>query len=376
MHKSLDKLILRTQIGGVGRIDEFDSLRFFGALCVMIYHYCQNAPLIGQRFTGIFQFPFSLGGQCAYLFFILSGFLMQEKYREKIGDYFNFMWNRMRFLVIPVFLTKLLDIVLIFILLKLYSTDLLNNYNATMGLSPVNFSNIITDFQVIGVSWITGTFYNSVTWFVSILFLCYTVFWILKKIFISIEEPIWIFLMLTGYYLWFYSKFTNHIWIGIGLTFFSIGCLLNKIDRHMVSKECYATLILLNTATAILLIIMTFLGEMGTVFGSTAITVGFFFFPLSVILAFRFRPISRLLRIPALVSLGKCSMAVFLLHFIILRLLVWIDIAAGDVIEFNSLKVLCVYILTVIGISLLWNYLIENKLNHYIIEKLLGNYPG
>lgn len=186
-----------------------DLLKIAGSILIVFHHYCQ---MTGTRFTkginfldGIFPF-----GYIVELFFLISGFLMY-KYAGRIttGEtgfrkFFISRYSRLIPLVaVSVISYALFDHYVFF--------RVTGNYFG--GTAPTAWG-VVLGMLGLQAGWTSETIYmiNNPTWYVSVLLLCYVVFYFLTEICARKNKSPWKFyviMALTGAVDWCISNMTG-----------------------------------------------------------------------------------------------------------------------------------------------------------------------
>lgn len=104
--------------------------------------------------------------------------------------------------------------------------------------------------------------------------------------------------------------------------------------------------------------------------GQVSVSMGYFVFPALLLVAIGHNPLSKILSNKLLSGLGRFSMGIYLLHMIMMKLLIVYNILTGERIDFASFKVLSIYVMAVVGVSILWHMFIEKELSSKVIRIL------
>lgn len=144
--------------------DSLYALRGAGILCIILYH---SGIYWNEIFSNAFSFLYSYGGQIGNaFFFMLSGFLLAYTNREKIQreqmNFSTFIKKRLLKIYPLYFLVNVVCIVVIGIIIR-----------KTVG----SLKQIVLNSLLIHWGWVeTVSPLNGPCWFLSVIFLCYIIF--------------------------------------------------------------------------------------------------------------------------------------------------------------------------------------------------------
>lgn len=152
------------------RILQFDGLRFIAIIIIVLGHVGEGYGRQLEPVFGLAYYHVAVG-TCA--FFMLSGFLIALTYKQKILDGLSFKkFFTKRFMqMYPMYFLGTTVMILILILFK-------NFY-------LLNVKTVLMSELMIACGWITGgtdAVFNGVTWFMSVLLLCYIIYWIIMAV--------------------------------------------------------------------------------------------------------------------------------------------------------------------------------------------------
>ena len=181
-----------------------ELLRILAITCILFHHY--------QQLTGVYypeglnfyngRFPFQY---LVELFFLLSGFLAARYIPQIVAGlrFVPFIAGRIRRLFPGMVLSVFVCYVLMYIYYRQYG-------NYWMDI-PINKGRLLVTMLGMGSGWfVSGTQINGPTWYVSVLFLCLILFYVLTMRENKNGIPIWccyLFMVLLGTAVWiFISK--------------------------------------------------------------------------------------------------------------------------------------------------------------------------
>ena len=246
------------------------------------------------------------------MFFLLSGFLLSWGYREKI---------RLQQIPFSAFLHRRLA--------KFYPIYLISNAAALIvaifryGFSVIDLRKVaFTLLLQMGGGLEDGNPYNSPTWFLSALFVCYIAYYLIashaKKT--AHYSLLIVFGIVWGFALLRMQRSLPFCYPGNGLAFlnFFIGCGLAEIC-HVFPSLLRRNLPLQAAVLAGLLLCAFLLLKYNfeVVCGDTYAAFSFLLCPLIFYLALAEGPCSRILQCKPLVSLGNISVSIFFWHLVV-----------------------------------------------------------
>lgn len=293
------------------RKQQFHSLTALKGLFILVIVF-HNTLSIHPLFDSIpgSSFITLFGGDLGNsMFFILSGFLLSYGYRERIAggavSFRDYLLRR---------------------LWKLYPMYLLTNAVSLLiaivqhGISAINLKKIIfTLLLQIGGGLEGGNPYNSPTWFLSALFVCYISFFFICY---YAKKPTQylcavVFGIIWGYYLQMADRNIPFCYAstGLGLMNFYIGCFLANIT---LSRQDFYKKRLWVQAGSIcsLLFFFCLMLRYGVeiICGDVAVAFSFLICPMFLYLALADGPCAALLRKKPFVWLGNISLSLFFWH--------------------------------------------------------------
>lgn len=289
---------------GGGRIREIDGISGILALVIVIYHYGHFSPFLEGNpypFNRMLAIVYQYGYLCVDFFFILSGFVIEYSYGERISKitFRDFIIKRIRRLY-PLYL--LTTLVVGGLQLVYYS------YEQAFFCHPISLWGLVLHIfglQNAGFSELT---FNGPAWYVGILVLMYILYFggqrYLKSsitVMIGILLGACIVCLNCGYPLINYN-------VGRGVVGFFIGVLLCRfnaiyqVNLHVV----FGTLFLMSA-------LMVIFGA--SIIGNVVLFYAIVFWPLLLLFFLHNQWMTALLRTPIFLFLGKISYDVFLWHF-------------------------------------------------------------
>lgn len=320
---------------------------------IIVFHNTLAIQPLFDWFPGS-SFIILFGGQLGNsMFFILSGFLLTYSYRERIAAgtlaFRDYLLRRLKKLYPLYFLSNIASVIISI---------------AKYGMSAISLEKIAMTFLLqIGGGLKDGNPYNSPTWFVSALFVCYIAFFVLC--YYSKNSTQYYGAIAFGI-AWGYTLMQAQLSIpfcyaenGTAFLNFFIGCALAEIyPRIRVKTHKW-----LQPVSIISLLFSVFLllrYGVEIICGDTHVAFAFVICPLILYLAFSDGLCSKILQLKPFVGLGRISTSVFFWHLVIYYLfcmLLEAVIPGGQLQESHYL----VYILLLLMGSLLSHRLLEKN---------------
>ena len=311
------------------------------------------------------------------LFFIISGFFMAKKYESldlKSIRFTSYISSRFSKLYIPVALSKVIGISIMSIKNCFFSEIVIHNITF---LKP-NMYDIIVDFSLFDYGLVsTSSKYNGVTWFISILFLCYLLFYIIETRKCS-STLCYLFLFFLGWYVIprgnYEMPFFNSL-SGIGYMNFVMGIFLNRLSKEITRHKAEIFVYISFAIVVICYMIGCTIG-FEEILGNSRLACSLFVFPVIVLSFIHIKPLIKLFTFRPLVILGKLSMSIYLLHYLILIIFLMADQCLKLGINFGSRKILLTYLCIVGIISAIWYLIVEQKLTSCFIRHLTERFSS
>jgi len=285
------------------------SLKGLFILLIAVHNTLSVTPL----FSGVPGVPFVIlfGGKLGNsMFFILSGFLLSAAYKDRIRE---------RRVLFGDYLLRRLK--------KLYPMYILSNLAAFViaftryGVSAIHVEKMI--FTVLlqeggGIG--SNGPYNSPTWFLSALFVCYILFFgICYFSKTSTQYRISVTVAVIGGYILLtqdpalpFLRAEN----GIACMNFFLGCIFSE-GYPLISEKQHRWLqpLVLVSVPLLLGLMLSFGVEI--IAGDVNVCFGFVLCPMILYLALSKGPVARILEQKCLVALGKISSSIFFWHLVI-----------------------------------------------------------
>ena len=331
----------------------FDAVTGLKGICIILivfYHTLPQTTLIDKiPFTSFIRI---YGGNLGnYMFFMISGFLIANGYRDRIAareiSFGTFLLRRLR---------------------KLYPLYILSNLVMLIGEvmaygpSAIKLNKIV--FTVLlqsggGLEQMPP--YNGSTWFLSALFVCYIAYFFVAY---SAKNRTSYRCFLCLGILWGYSRlfggWDSPICFGRNgesfLTFF-LGCALAEMLPYLtqnVWKWLQPAAVLILAGSGFLL--MRYGVEI--ISGDSRVAFAFLICPLVICLAVGDNPISRFLKLKPVLYLGKLSISIYFWHVAIYNLFMYIYRTAAYGTELGSMQYL-LYIVIMLILSALSQRFLE-----------------
>ena len=275
-------------------------------LVVAFYHTLPSTPLMDAipLSAMIRYFGGSLGNS---VFFMISGFLMVNAYRDRIRSgsipFGTFVYKKIGKFYGMYLLTNILSMILRIL---------------RYGLSSVNLHDAAMILLLQDGGLLRGSYpYNGPTWFVSMLLVCNMVFF--AVCYLSKNRTAYC-CGLAGVIVWGYIALTHdykfpvvHTLMGVGLVNFFLGCALAEVYSY-ISRETHkwlSPLTLLGLAFAGFLMLKN---GVDNALGSQLPGIAFGLSPMIVYSSLTNPLVSRLLSSKPMKALGKISISVFFWH--------------------------------------------------------------
>lgn len=281
------------------------GLRGLFILMIVIHH---MEGYFGAPFSSYLHLPYRWGGVMGNsFFFMLSGFVISYGYREKILQgqtaFGGFIRKRLA-KVYPMYLIT--DLVQACFLV----------YEQGMIL---NFRSIMPNVFMITTGWVDDIYpYNVSCWFVSVLFLCYILYYVLcrlpkghpgRLLYFEIGMVLWGYLLLSRG--WDFPFCYSHDGEGI-LNFFG-GCVLYEVYEKNGERGNRRLTGLLSGSLAVFMF-LAYQAGFEQFSGDSRLPFAFLVSPAAILLALEVRWIGNVLKSPLPAKLGQISMNVFYWH--------------------------------------------------------------
>lgn len=292
--------------------EKFHSITALKGIFILVIAF-HNAMLITPLFDRIpgTAFITVFGGALGNsMFFILSGFLISYSYRARIMSrslsFKEYLSGRVKKLY-PMYLAT--NIIALIIAILQY------------GMSAINLKKIVFTFMLQNGGGLGNENpYNSPTWFVSTLFVCYVAYFVLAHYSRSIKHYHYglTFSIILGYTLMNTALQIPFCYPanGIGLMNFGIGCVLAEV-YPLISHKVHRWLRPVSFITVCLLLFLFLRYGTEIICGDINTAFAFVVNPLIFYLAIADGLCSGILRLKPFVCLGQISMFVFYWHLVI-----------------------------------------------------------
>jgi peptidoglycan/LPS O-acetylase OafA/YrhL len=361
-----------------GRYSALDGIRGIAALIIaFIWHYQHFSPEI-YPFSKILYWPYHFGWAMVDLFFILSGFIFFNIYREKISDgklsikefavlRFSRLYPLHWLALIIIFVTQIFRKLLNF-------PSFLSTYRQDMGFFLLNI-------PMLQNGWLTTKFsYNGPSWSVSIEIMMYLLFFAVfyhsrftKKYVVYCLLLVYLGLIITrsGQDTAFFNGQVSR-----GLMGFFIGCITGEINNFCNKNKKYGLIftVLCSIAVVFLIVFPVIYGY--RILKNWLLVYTFTFFPAFVFLVIKIKILSWFFSINLLVYLGKLSYSIYLLHYPVQLIIKTLDEYFGLNINYSSKIFFLVFIGSTITVSHFTHYYFEKPIQNYIRKKYKAKYNG
>lgn len=353
------------------RIKSIDSLR--GIACCIIaffWHYQNMQPKsAGVPLYGIFHSFYDYGQYFVELFFMISGFVMAYCYREKIESgegFFEYLSKRYKHLYPLFFITLLVTAVLqvfyyhIFGAFYVYKCSVWHFILNLLGLQSGWFS---MDQSFNGPAWCI-----SVEIFLYILFYITTYFTRKDKNYYTITNLFVFFAAIIFMYLNRFNLPILNMFVMRGVACFYGGVLIcelnDRIDCKKKEKFALGSFIIL-IVFRICLAVMPYGFWDNESYGQLCLIL--FQWPIVLFAVINCKGIKRVLEIKPLQFLGRISMNIFLWHIPIQIIIKIADKVGHIAIDYSSVVLLGIYIIAVLLISVVSDYIGQKGKRNYFL---------
>lgn len=350
-----------------------DGLKGISALIIAFaWHYQHFLNFKPELYPLLKYIPFSAlhGGWLVELFFILSGLGMSIGYKDKIiNNQITFpAYIRRRILkVYPLFILTTFIVVVLELLIKykIGSTFVYPNFDTYHLILNV----LLLQDGLLGMEWSL----NSPSWCISILMVCYTVyFWILK---FAKSRTDYIFKYLACFFIGAFIFKVYFLWpqlnlpfinmlVGRGLMGFFMGALVWELYCLKLKYRQYYTW----GGLALLLISYLLFRKWGmSVIAADGFSLGMAlvlgYFPLTVFCIMNNDWLQKVISIAPFTKLGKVSLEIYLLHFPVQCLFKVTELYFKCNINYHSRKILLLYVIITVMLAYLYRKFLSNKLD-------------
>ena len=344
------------------RAGSLDFLRIIATVLIVFHHFQQ---VTGARFSGINFFGGTFNyGLVVEFFFVLSGFLMfQYVTRIKQGLSFKkFILKRVARLLPLVLISSIVYCIFLYFYSVIYQND-------WHGVS-ISVWGIFINALGMQSGWVfQNPCINNPTWYVSVLILCYVVFYLVTYICKRLKITpyyAYIFVILIGCGIVSYNlnlPFLNQS-SARGYYAFFFGLLLAKaINKRKINlKACLAAAVIIG------LFVWTIISRKYLVDSGLNYLMTFLCYPALIIICL-YPPVIRLFKYRIFGFLGKITYDVYIWHAP--NLILMYIMASKIIPSLNILSVWTMLIFTAVqfAIGIASHYLIERPIDKIIKEK-------
>lgn len=338
------------------RLDSLTGLRGIFIFMIVIYH---MGGYFDSPFSSVLHLPYKWGGVMGNsFFFMLSGFVISCGYRDRIlekrVDFGGFIKKRL-IKIYPMYLVT--DVIQACFLV--YEQGMI-----------INFRSIVPNIFMITTGWVDDIYpYNVSCWFVSVLLLCYIVYFVLCRA--ARENPKLVLYLEIGLALWGYLLLSRDINVpfcyshdGEGMMNFFIGCILFEIYERNSAR---ANRRLFEGLFCLLLGFLFLARQAGfeQFSGDSRLPFTFLICPAAIMLALEMKWVGRILESRPFMKLGQISMNVFFWHMpviVLVNILAVKGLFGGIDVRIRFLGTLLLILLWAAVVEMIWVKL-EKKYN-------------
>jgi len=352
------------------KIDQITGLRGVVAfLIAYALHWVllfQAGPDLYSPFlTGLFSASMLLIVYSPNVFFVLSGYLIHQSYNNRIAKG-EISFGRY---ILP----KIRKIYPLVIVTMLVTWGLQNLSLLKWGYYPLHadggevrnsVQSLILSILGMQSGYISDNDYCSVNgpaWFVSILFLCYVIYFLITKLFKNkcIQNVVYSVFVILGIYILCTIPNMPLLYSvnGRGYYSFFAGVLMKEVLDTYVTER--------NKKLFYMLFLFAFVGAM-SIFALPnvdeyvkVLVLAFFFWPSLVYLVIHGFVLKNILALPCFVWLGKISMPIFLCNFPTLLMICICDLYFGLDLKYTNMVVWIVHVIISLVIALAAHYIFE-----------------
>lgn len=338
------------------RIGSLDGLNGLACLPIILVHYygaakaINNASVQELPFSTIFGPFYKYGYIFVYLFFWISGFLCESRYRDNIKSFtvIAFLKKRMHTLYPMAFCTITIGIG-VSILDQILTSSMCVQ-------KPIRLLNIFLSYTLMQVGWSESSGmmpYGSGTWFICVLFLCYILFWIISNIFHRYKYLLSFVMFLLGwvafrgeYDIPFFTQ-----WNGSGYCAFFGGVLLYELlygdfkDEFGIIFKCISHSNFFSLIFLVFLCMGLFLGD------NIPILMLVVYSPIVICYTLEVSWIRKVLELKPFQWLGNSSMSIYMSHVHIINLTSIVLIYFGLNYSFKSITIFIIDVLMIFCIG-------------------------
>ena len=352
----------------IERLSYIEGLKGIAACIIAFFrHYRHFLPDGGLPFYSLVPELYEYGHLAVELFFMLSGFGIVLGYEHRIVengiDFSTYLKKRVS-KIFPIMIAAL--IVLTALMgINIYKTGNAFYFNDTSTYSVYYFF-----LHLFGMQYIFSTrmSFNAPTWFISVILLCYVIYYVVVYMFKGIKNAM---VYVYGTFFIFGGVMVSSgisipiSNIGRGIVCFFAGCIIAKIYEH---KDILNTKLIGYLAFGICIIAFA-LGKIygfEKAWGNVQMTVILVFFPMLIISVLFLSWLQKILSLGVLKFLGRLSMCIYFWHFPMQYLIEDIRVCLGLNINYSSKKMWLLYVVSVSGFAWIYQRFIQNRINFKI----------
>ncbi|WP_315280855.1 acyltransferase [Fusobacterium hwasookii] len=344
------------------RNNSLDFLKIIATILIVFHHYQQALNVKFTQinfFGGKFYF-----GYLVELFFLISGFLMFN-YIEKIKQGLNFesfFINRVKRFLPLVAIAAILYECLIYFYFRIFGEKFLEQ--------GLNFFGTIISILGIQAGWsFENPMINNPTWYISVLILCYILFYISTKISILKKiNCVYLYVILIFLGLSIQKNNTNLAFLNYytarGYYSFFFGVLFSiYFNNYKIRKFVKILSIFL-----VIFITYSIVAHYSIVEKNIKYTLTFIYYP-ALIIIFNIDIIKKIYSSKLITKLAETSFNVYVWHVGAILIFIIVNKGCNLNINFSSYKVMIVFTILLYIFGTISYYLIEKPLEKLILKK-------
>ena len=344
------------------RNNSLDFLKIIATILIVFHHYQQALNVKFTQinfFGGKFYF-----GYLVELFFLISGFLMFN-YIEKIKQGLNFesfFINRVKRFLPLVAIAAILYECLIYFYFRIFGEKFLEQ--------GLNFFGTIISILGIQAGWsFENPMINNPTWYISVLILCYILFYISTKISILKKiNCVYLYVILIFLGLSIQKNNTNLAFLNYytarGYYSFFFGVLFSiYFNNYKIRKFVKILSIFL-----VIFITYSIVAHYSIVEKNINYTLTFIYYP-ALIIIFNIDIIKKIYSSKLITKLAETSFNVYVWHVGAILIFIIVNKGCNLNINFSSYKVMIVFTILLYIFGTISYYLIEKPLEKLILKK-------
>ena len=348
------------------RNNSLDFLKIIATILIVFHHYQQALNVEFTQinfFGGKFYF-----GYLVELFFLISGFLMFN-YIEKIKQGLNFesfFINRVKRFLPLVAISAILYECLIYFYFRIFGEKFLEQ--------GLNFFGTIISILGIQAGWsFENPMINNPMWYISVLILCYILFYISTKISILKKiNCVYLYVILVFLGLSIQKNNTNLAFLNYytarGYYSFFFGVLFSiYFNNYKIRKFVKILSIFL-----VIFITYSIVAHYSIVEKNINYTLTFIYYP-ALIIIFNIDIIKKIYSSKLITKLAETSFNVYVWHVGAILIFIIVNKGCNLNINFSSYKVMIVFTILLYIFGTISYYLIEKPLEKLIFKKLNSN---